>query len=388
MRNSSRVVALAALVLTACESPASDAAFAVSDSAGIRIVTIETSAIPDTLRVPDEPVWSTEFVDDGGTHYLSNASVQPADPGRVVVGESGGFVWLGDPVSSQWTSIARPGDGPAELGRLSAVRYHDGSIWAADRARDRLLEFSLDGNLLSDFQFPVRDLVSADWAPARDGHLFWGSGPGWELSDQVVQRPDAPIVLVSSEGIDTLLSRPNVEWFATEWGSGGPVLRPYGHLTGSDGVAWIGDSAEAEVFRWSDSTTTIVRWTVAEWDAQTVADSLVDAALASLPTGQVPPEIEDRIRSIPLSPNPLMFDGLVRRQDGGVVIGPRWATMGEEVRRPAGTWLAISPTGEPDYLIALPLGFEPSYFGEDHVLGVGRDELGREAIQRWELVGR
>jgi len=388
MSHAARAVALAALTLAGCDRPAARASYTVADSAGIRVVSVETTAVPDTLRVSGAPVWSTEFVEVGEVHYLSGDGVHTSDVGRVVVGESGGFIWLGDPVSGEWTSIARPGDGPAEVGRLSAVRYHDGSIWAADGGRDRLLEFDLEGELLSEVRIPAADLVSGDWAPARNGHLFWGSGPGWAPSDQVIQRPDAPVVRVSDESIDTLFSGPNVEWFSTDWGTGAPLLRPSGFLTGADGVAWIGDSAESEIHRWSDSITTIVRWTVPDWEPRALADSLLDTALAALPAGQIPPHIEEQLRSVPLSPNPSKFDALVRREGGGVVVSPRWATCCDQIRRPAGAWLAIAADGLPDHLVALPSGFEPSFFGGDYVLGVGRDELGREAIQRWDLVGR
>lgn len=388
MRNGARALAVSALLLAGCDGATSGAAFSVVDSAGIRVVSIETSAVLDTVRLAAAPAWSTESVGLDGAHYLSSATIHPADSGRVVVGESQGFVWLGDPSSGTWTSIATPGDGPAEIGRLFATRYHDGSIWAADRGRNRLLEFSLSGDLVSERQIRARFILSGDWAPARDGHVFWGPGPGWAPSDEVVQRADAPIVRLSEQGIDTLFSRPNREWFSMDGMTGGPFLRPYGHLTGADGVVWFGDSAEAEIFRWSDSITTIVRWTVPEWDARTVADSLIEKALGSLPAGEVPPEIANQIRAVPVSPNPLKFDGLVRRAEGGVVVGPRWATCCEELRRPAGAWLALSSDGTPDFLIILPTGFEPSFFATDHVLGVSRDELGREAIQRWDLAGR
>ncbi|MDT8368409.1 MAG: hypothetical protein RQ745_04340 [Longimicrobiales bacterium] len=383
-----RSLFLAAAVLAACEPPAPGAPFTVTDSAGIRIVTVSTGAIPDTLQASGVPTWSAESITVDELHYLSGVQVQPVTDGRVVVGESEGYIWLGDPVAGAWTAIARPGDGPREIGRLAAIRFHHGAIWAADAGRDRLLEFGLDGDLLSERRVSPTDVVTSNWAPGRDAHLFLGSGPGWGASEELIQRTHAPVVRVSAERIDTLLEVPNVEWFATDGGMGVPYLNPWGHLTGRDEILWIGDSAEAEVVRWSDSITTIVRWTYPSWDARAVADSLIDAVLAGIPAAQLPPAIEAYIRNIPLSPEPLKFDGLVLRDDGGVVIGPRWATAGDQVTRPAGAWLAIASDGVPDYVVILPAGFEPSYFGDDHVLGIFRDEVGREAVQRRELVAR
>jgi hypothetical protein len=181
---------------------------------------------------------------------------------------------------------------------------------------------------------------------------------------------------------------PNIEWFHTDWGTGAPLFRPSGYLIGDDDGAWIGFSAEPEIRRWTDSVTVVVRWSVAPWDARALADSVIDSALASSEAAQYPPEIVEQVRSIPLSPSPLSFDGLVLRHDGGIVIGPRWATCCGQGRRPAGAWMALDSEGIPEYLVSLPTGFGPAYFGPRYVLGVAVDELGRETIQRWELVGR
>jgi len=321
-------------------------------------------------------------------HYLSSVDVVPGPEGQVVVGESEGFVWLGNPATEEWTQIAAPGDGPAEVGDLAGAFYLDGSIWAADRSRERILEFDTTGTLLSERRIPVRDLVTWDWAPGREAHHFLGSGPGWVPSDEIIQRPPTPVVRVSAFAIDTLFEMPNVEWFVTDQLTGGPLLRPSGHLVGQSGRFWFADNARPELILWDGSVATIVRWSVPDWDPRRAADSLLDAAIATLPSEQVTPEIEAQVRSVPLSPNPHSFWGLVPVADGGIAVGSRLPACCAQPGRRVGPWLIFRSDGTPSMVVALPEGFEPSYFGADYVLGVATDDLGREMIQERELLGR
>ncbi len=49
-------------------------------------------------------------------------------------------------------------------------------------------------------------------------------------------------------------------------------------------------------------------------------------------------------------------------------------------------WLVLEPDGTPVAWVSVPRHFRPWEFGEDYLLGVGRDELDVQYVQRYRLV--
>jgi len=380
--------------LSACAdggSPAGDGGVSVQDSAGIRVVDLVPAELPERSLAAD-PTWSfASITTSAGSHELSGVRVRPLAAGRLAIAEgSTRSLWLGEPAGSSWVGVAGRGDGPRELQRVSGMSLDaDGSVWIQDGARLRALQFSPEGDFLGSLDFGEVGWRGPNWSVRSGAHYFLGSGGGAGPSDRGVFRTEAPLVRLDASGAaDTLGSIPASEWYTTDRIAGGPFVSPRSEGAGALEGHWVGDQAESRIARWTRGPTpaVIVRWPHVDRPMEALGDSMRRLVVANAAPEQMTGEIRATIEGIPVSESPPQFIGLVPRGDGGVMVGPFWARAPVPQQRPAGDWFGVTAAGDPLARIRLPQGFEPHWFEVDHVIGVMTDELGRESVQRWEIV--
>jgi len=382
-----------AAALSACAGDAADPAHAgveVRDSAGVTVVEFEPSTLP-VGELVTEPTWSFESIPTGeGDHVLSGVIPLPLDDDRLAIAErSTERVWLGTPGQDDWIWVGGAGDGPAEMrGVVDLELGREGSVWALDATRNRMLRYAADGQLAEAIDVPNPYWSGPNWSPRSGAHYFVGSSRASAATPSGVSRGDVAFVRWEPGATgDTLAFVPGVEWYLFDGGAGGTFLAPYSYAAGSTEGHWIGDNARPSIEFWTGGSApaTVVRWPAVERDMPRLGDSVRTAFFDQVPAEQLTPEIRRNIEGIPVTTAEPQFTDLVQRFDGGVAIGPWWPRGGMPSSRPAGSWMLVDVAGRPVERLALPPGFAPTWFGENHVVGVRTDELGRERVERWEV---
>ena len=396
VRDGSRApIALTAMALAAvgCGDAAAPptAGIEVRDSSGVAIVEFDPSTVP-VRTLASAPTWSFESLSTAdGEHVLSGVIPMPLADGRLVIGErSTDRVWFGSPEGGDWTWAGGSGDGPSELRGLADVALDpDDDVWVFDESRRRLVRYSSDGEWTDALPIPDVFWGGGGWSPRSGAHYFLGASRASTADRVGVSRPDIVIVRWDPQiDADTLASVPGSEWYLFDGGAGGTRLGPFTYGAGAPEGHWVGDNADPEITLWTENgrPSAVVRWPRIAQDMQRVGDSLLDAFIESIPPAQRDPAVLDRIASFPLTASVPQFTGLVGGAGGSVAIGPWWPRFGPPSPRPAGRWIILGAEGLPTIRVDLPRGFEPTWFGEDHVLGVRSDDLGRERVERWEIL--
>jgi hypothetical protein len=365
-----------------------------TDSAGVRVVHLTPSEFADSAHLAAEPTWSLDFVTVGAEeHYFSSGiSVFPLGDDLLAIADPATRTVLVGAPGRGWAALGGRGDGPGELRQLTVARPSaSGGVWLMDRPRDRLVELSAEGDLLSDAPLPHGDLATENWWPLGETHWFLGGNLGVQRSYELgsVVMASRPIVRVTPTGTDSLSSYPVREWFFSEGSFGPTLLAPRAYAAGTPAGYWVGYGGDSEIHRWSDEVDLVVRWTRVERDLRPAADRALDQFFAAAPAFQTTPQARAVYDAWPVTSHVPQFTGLVPVADGGVGIGPvreSWLEAVVPAPRPEGDWWVLGPDGLLSTVVRVHEGFVPTFFGPDYVLGVFKDDLDREFAQRREIV--
>ncbi len=383
---------MAAALLSACggDAGALPEVATVRDSADVRIVEIDVTAIPDRWTVAGEPTWSfQEVTTSGEVQPLSQLfDVTPLPDGRVLFGEySTQSLLIGDPETGEFRRIGRNGDGPEEFrGPVSLELGDDGWITVIDRERQRIARVDTAGQFAEGLNLRNFRLVSPATASVGD-ELVVITQSVLSRGDEGIHQPSTPIARIGWDGsVDTIGEVLGAE-YSTLPGLIGPVLLGGVPFSAKSSMGlWYGYSNHAEVSRWTpEGPDLIVRW-----GPERTRDTEAEAERArAVMLEAVPPEahgeLEPMLAIMPVSEGVGQFWGLTSTRSGGLWIGPY--QVGAQPNRPAedGVWLAIDSEGAPTARVDLPAGFSPSSAADDFVLGIFIDEYGVEHVQRREI---
>jgi len=383
------VVLLAVLSLACAElNPQSGAA--VSDSAGIRIVTntaAQFEEAPHWGLVLDLELVSTE--EDEVTLYRVGA-VTPLGGDRIAVLNGGlAEVLVFDREGKLLTCFGGAGDGPGEFRAMaSLVQVGPDSIGVYDSRRKRLSVFTAEGKLAreitldpvpagSSYEF-LLPLASGDFVVFTQGGLnSERQGVFRAMSESVVIRPDGSVR-------SSLGQFPGTENFVGRFA--GPVLfgaGTYAATVGNDVI--VGTSEEPEIRRYAanGSLKEIIRWPDHD---RTVGDarfeSYAQAALATVPEAGRS-QARQLLEELPRSPREPAYGSLVSSGSGMMWIGayPGPEVLLPDTRPPASSAVLVDQNGGVVAVVDTPVGFRAEFLGESEVGGVYRDELGVESVR-------
>jgi hypothetical protein len=420
MTKGTRVLAwvLVAVALSACADSSSTATSAVTDSAGVRIVT----NLPGSIEAAEEWSLSTNAVVEIGAgadpdvplHRVT--AVAPLEDGRVAVSaNSPARALVLAPDGTLLATLGREGNGPGEFSSVaSVVPLGPDSLAVWDDSRRRISVFTGGGDYVREVDLSGLALLTPLAAGSSDQLAAWTyllpSGSGSLLLFQIgifgapepgIRRVEAPSYRITTAGqeLARLGPFPGEEFFDFGPGQGGVVPFPFGadtHGATTDDALVLG-TAEAPEIRYhtaSGALERIVRWPdedrtfggpfVADWT------EFVDSWLAPMPPGE-----SEGIRGfLDATPRPERFpayDDLVAADEGEIWVG---AYAGEHTvpyptrnaRVPARRWLVFDTQGALAARVETPEGFLPHAVREGRVWGVYTDELEVESVRAYEIV--
>ncbi len=376
------------------EPPGADPVTA-RDSSGIDIVVFDTAAAGRWSLA--EPIWSIrELGREAQRHPLSDiVGLATLADGRLAIAEgSTGLIHVGDP-DGDWVSIGGHGDGPDEVARLYGLAVTSGDVWVLDVGRRRVLSvgFTPTGSSsLESVDLPSAVGAVRGWAPSGESYLILSAETFSPTEAPGMFRGAAYLMRVSPTAVDTVAELRGIETFRGEAGSGTPLVPGMPYLVTAGDQVWTADSHQAEVTLRNErgAAIAIARWPV---DPSTTVESqgnqVLDDLVSTLDVQQRA-AVRSALASVPSGSSPVRFSDLRPTLRGGVWIGPLRAqtTFGlvDAPTRTAGPWIAIEADLSSARLVSVPVAFEPLVIDDGFVIGVFRDELGVEHVQRRNLV--
>jgi hypothetical protein len=160
---------------------------AVSDSAGVRIVSNPTTGI-----WTDETTWTLERdlsigVVDGPQEYQLGrvVDVDVAEDRIYVLDQQAAEIRVFDRDGSYLLAIGGPGQGPGELSRQApgaraVLTTPLGDVFVPDQGNGRVNRFTLSGDFLGSFSIRMEEGLSVAWSTAPTGeYIAHHSSPTW-----------------------------------------------------------------------------------------------------------------------------------------------------------------------------------------------------------------
>lgn len=285
----------------------------------------------------------------------------------------------------------RKGDGPLEFQALSSLHdLGDGRFGAWDSQRQRIVEFDTTGRGLEGTSF---------------AHLTGSYSAGLHTTAAQVRyvtvggaMPDAPTgspirdrihLLRSSAAIsslDTVAVLPGASIVMTPQMVGRVLFGPLGLTAGAPNGVWLGDTDRPEVNLLSEigEVAAVVRWRSAVPRALTQArkDAFWRLLAEGLPHEQA--SMLDEMRSVMVFADSVpSFGSIVSSDDGSIWIGGYSAPEYEMLQLPGPpiTWLVVHPASGRVGRAQTPSGLQPLRIGDNYLLGVHVDDLGRETVR-------
>jgi len=316
------------------------------------------------------------------------------DGGRVAIANSGtGEIRVFGPDGAHVVSMGGSGEGPGEFRRLDAIAPWAGdSILAWDGRQQRISVFdgagqhgrtfrvpqfndsfgleylgvTGDGRLLFRSGFPQRDdePFRGMFRPDQMYALFTGDGA---LAVELGVHPGAEGFLAAAAGFESFYGHPHAKsTVATVWGE--QVL-----ISPNDGFelrAFTLDGRPSLVVRLDYETDPPTREDMRRWFEDFTVNDTPEERAAFLRTFDEFPVLESF---------PAFTAIVVDELDHAWV--REFGTPGAE--RPS--WVVFDPSGVVLGRIETPAGLEVYEIGADYILGLARDELEVEGVQRWPL---
>ena len=391
---------LCILAPTGCESPLGPQGLTVTDSAGVRIIELgpDPDGVAERRVVADEPDWVIRSREDDPSFVVSKVTdVELLSQGRIAIAdEVGDEIFVFDSEGRYVTTWGGAGDGPGEFRWLGwlAAKPPD-SLGVGDFRLFRVTVLDANGRFVRNVETASGLVRSAGTVPARpigllsDGSLvtavFQSAAP-----IEGSQRPEVEVAVIppSGEGAEVVGT-----WLGDELspflddGLLQMVAPPFGrrlHIaTSADGV-WLGDDDRWEIHQYSARgyLRTVVRSTV---NPTVVTDRLLEERLAEKYRHVSPSPFLERLkadqRGIAGNSTTPSFGSMLSTVSGGVAIGEYQAG-----RAPTRTWVVVDSVGGVT-TIDLPGALEVKRWGPDWVIGVVSDELGRDEVRRYRILG-
>ena len=388
------------LVPTGCGSPSGPQGLAVTDSAGVRIVELgpDLDGVAERRVLADEPDWVIRSREDDPSFMVSKVSdVELLSEGRIAVANEGGNEILVFDSAGRHVAIwGGTGDGPGEFRRLEwlASKPPD-SLGAGDFGLFRVTVFDANGRFVRNVETASTTARSAGTVPARpigllsDGSVVtavFESGAPVEGS----QRPGVEVAVIppARDGVDVVGTWAGDELsLFLEDGRLQVVAPPFGrrlHIAPSPDGVWLGDNDLWEIRDYSAGghLRAVVRSTASP---RAVSDSLLEEWITEkYRYASQGPYLEGlkrdqrRIASHTTTPS---FGSVLSTVSGGVAIGEYQAG-----RAPTRAWVVVDSIGGVT-AIDLPGALEVKRWGPDWVIGVVSDELDRDEVRRYRILG-
>jgi hypothetical protein len=366
------LVTVVVLGSTACSGRAPGTA-SVRDSAGITVVDNAPPAAHAFAHVATETT-----LDIGGADGITLDRVSAVlrfPDGRIAVAGQTPRVLVFDAEGHHLLTLGRSGDGPGEFRMLAWLRLlRADSLAAFDPFRDRVSIFAADGRF-------ARTVVPTSRTHARVRTPLLGAfGDGTFLGRVIV--PTA-----SSGGVVGLV-RPS--WRLERFGPDGTFLDSLTTVPGDEIAVVQGVLTRARFARhtWLAVGDTDVDVATSEafeirtYDSRGALRRIVRMPWTVLPVtaADLGPEIAGRPQ-IPEPPTFPAVSGLLLDAAGNI-----WAQAFDKDPQAPGDWFVFDPNGRLLGDVVMPPRFQPMDVGRSDVLGVWRDSLDVEHVQRHPLL--
>jgi hypothetical protein len=333
-------------------------------------------------------------VADGPVEYQFEeiAGLVPLSGGRWAVADGGASeVRVYDAAGRLIRAAGRPGDGPGEYRRLSAIGVGPGdTLWVYDFGTRRFTVLN-PALLVARTVTLAGDLANVGGvALLPDGEFLvrehWSSRPATTLG-LGLRRDPAAVARVDRAGRvrDTTVLVPGREVLISSEGGRAVMTAPLAARAAS--VAWAGDRVvvgdqstfELRVYGLDGGLRRVVRRLGVDLRLDPgVVERALDARLASLPPDQRPAR-RIELEALPRpATRPAYGDVLV---DGaGCIWAAGWVPAGD-----APAWTVFDADGRLLGDVPIPPGFTPGWIGDDLMAGVQRDGLGVERVRVYRI---
>ena len=341
------------MLATGCESPSGPQGLTVTDSAGVRIIELgpDLEGVAERRVLADEPDWVIRSREDDPSFVVSKVmDVELLSRGRIAIAdEVGNEILVFDSVGRHVATWGGMGDGPGEFRWLGwlASKPPD-SLGVGDFRLLRVTVLDASGRFVRNVETASTIVRSAGTVPARPIGLL----------------SDGSVVTAAFESAAPVegSQRPGVEV---------AVIPPSG-----DGADVVGTFAARGDLR------TVVRSTVSP---TAVSDRLLEERIAEKYRHVSPSPFLEGLkadqRGIAGNATTPSFGSMVSTVSGGVAIGEYQAG-----RAPTRTWVVMDSIGGVT-MIDLPGALEVKRWGPDWVIGVVSDELDRDEVRRYRILG-
>jgi len=399
------LVVFTATAIAACTEAGADRSLAtVRDSAGITIV--ENRSPDDSAAIPwltaSGPVLDIGGPDAEGEHALFrvNAATRLTD-GSVMVGNSGSFElrrFAAD--GTVLGSSGRSGDGPGEFRSITSItRGPADTIYVHDNSQRRLSVHTSDGAFVRISRLDAQSGGSILGTLADGTIAATVSAPSVDPSSPATipdgrLRPDAFVIRYGMDGtvLDTLGRFPTTERAIRTTSRAGTITSieimtlPFGHATAfaaSTAVVAVGTQDDPEI-RMYGTDGTLQRIVRLGRPVQPITEAL-RAAWIERRMESTPPERQADVRrsyeSVPLVET-VPTHGRILFDDTGRM----WVEDADRPDQPAGRWTVYGVDGRMLARIALPDRFRPLDIAAGEIIGIWRDDLDVEHLQRYTIL--
>lgn len=397
------VIGLLGAMSGGCGAGDPEVRFAVRDSLGVQIVEFDADRIEHSWYVAPEPELVVGAESDDPTGLALHAVVDAIEVGgRTLFIAEGSTQQVISVDLSTWT-VSRwggAGDGPDEFRGVSRLfDLSDGSVGVYDRARLRVLQNDDEGSTREILraeatggsgEAPLVEILGRG-PEERTVFLAYMSGLPPEPTEGSYRGTGPLVRFARGEAADTLGS---VRGLTTFWhpdvGAGAVLFGATTVVAGGNEGLWVGDTDEPELVLWGTTggVVRIVRWSSTSSRELTSERTRAfwNELEASVPVPERP-GIAMLREALPVAERVPVF-GSVHAGPGGEL----W--IGEPIS-PAVTLLERAP--EPQHWrvvdfssgrvveVTTPHGVKVLRVGDEHILGLHRDELGTETIRRYRL---
>ena len=386
----------ACTVASACGAGNDGNAVVARDSAGIAIV---ESRAPAWTRETSWSVSSDPLLDvgsaDGPAEYQFSgveAGVRLADGGIVICDAGSSEIRFYNAAGTFVRAIGRPGDGPGEYRRLTALGRGPGdSLWAYDFGLRRFTVLASDGTAIRTVS--VGGSLSAVNAVGQlpNGSFVvkesWSTGTGGDVKEGLERDPIA-VVRISADGRtqDTIAVIPGREVFISSEDGRAVMNTPlFAHTSVAsvrDSEIVLGDQSTFALWIYHGAGPTHV-YRITGVDLRLSRGDVAGAIAARI--AQAPPERMTAART--------HYAGMAvpetRPAYGALAVDRRgdvWVSTYSPTAEPARAWYVFSPDGRWLGEIRMPERFSVLDIGDDWILGVWRDSLDVERVRLYRLL--
>lgn len=380
--------AVTTVALGGCSTPTPAAESAVSDSAGVRIVTSTgTSGAESGWRLSSRPIFRTGWRDDEPTFESVHQGVIRDDLSVVIADGTGKVVYVLGADGQVLHRLGGPGQGPGEFESLTAVVAGGGdSVFAQGRTDLALFvggEFIRERRV--DWMWRTETADFALEARTADGSFIMTPG-SWTPYPRNGEWTRAPVLRVSAdlEAVDTLVVVDHA-FLRTEDDWNPIIIHGFSAIGGDRIIHGRNDRAEVSWYDLDGRLSQIARW---DYDFREVSEDDWDTYVRAMRAQGAGVELSgERFESM-LAGQKGDFRGSLPQYAWLLAdaVGNVWlAGSGLPGVWPGNTNI-ISATGEWLGAIEWPERTIPIAITDTHWLGVEKDEWDIQAIVLYEII--